>query len=430
MRLNKKTSLAAALVSLQVAALLTLFVPTASASFPPSEWVIGPRKKVAFLTFEGAVGPKRMTNLLRALETKRARATFFLPGSWVDHHKAVARLLQKSGQVLGNRGYGKASFTSLSSEAIQQSISQAQTALQNVGADPAPFLRAPRGERDLRVLQVAASMGYRSVRWTAHPGAGRPGGVARRAVRKAQLGSIISLDLARNSNRQAVPKIIDGLRRRGFRLRGVGALQSAHAIDWTVTLKSGASGPEVAYLQDQLKATSYPAGPSDGNFGYATEEAVFAFEKVYGLTRDGVVTPAQMTQIALEQRPTVRDRGYKKMINIDISRQVLFEVSNGRVKHTMPISSGSEEYYEQDGETHKAHTPRGDWSVTRKIQGEHESDLGVLYDPVYFVGGYAMHGSPSVPTYPASHGCVRMPMYVSRAFYNRHEVGEFVWVHD
>jgi hypothetical protein len=213
-------------------------------------------------------------------------------------------------------------------------------------------------------------------------------------------------------------------------LRGVGPLQGAHAIDWNVTLKSGASGPEVSYLQDQLKATSYPAGQTDGNFGYATEEAVFAFEKVFGMTRDGVVTPDEMTRIALEPRPTVRDRGYKKMINIDVSRQVLFEVSHGKVQHTMPISSGSEEYYTQDGSTHKAHTPRGDWSVTRKIRGEHESDLGVLYDPVYFVGGYAMHGSPSVPTYPASHGCVRLPMYVSPAFYNRHEVGEFVWVHD
>jgi peptidoglycan/xylan/chitin deacetylase (PgdA/CDA1 family)/lipoprotein-anchoring transpeptidase ErfK/SrfK len=426
----KKILLAGALVVAQLTTSFTLLAPTASAGLPPSEWSIGPRKKVAFITFEGAVGPQRVLSLLKTLSRKRAHASFFFPGAWVAQHKPLARSINEAGHALGNRGYTKQSFTALSTDAMRDSISRAQAALQEVGADPAPYLRAPRGARDLRVLQVAGSMGYRSVRWTNHPGSGRPGSVARRAVRKAHLGSIISLDLARKSNRRAVGPIIDGLRKRGFNLRTVHRLRNVHAVRWDTTVKSGSSGPEVVYLQNQLKATSFPAGKSDGSFGYATEQAVYAFEKVYGLVRDGVVTPAQMTQIAVSTRPHARSRGYSKMINIDISRQVLFEVIHGRVKRTFPVSSGSEEQYQQDGETHTAHTPRGDFSVTRKIRGEHRSDLGVLYDPVYFYAGYAIHGSPSVPTYPASHGCVRIPMYLSPPFYNRHEVGEFVWVHD
>lgn len=404
--------------------------PSASAGLPPSEWSIGPRKKVAFLTFEGAVGPKRVISLMKTLSQKRAHASFFFPGAWVDQHHPLARSIHEAGHALGNRGYTKESFTSMSNEAVRNSIARAEDALQNVGADPAPFLRAPRGDRDMRVLQIAGSLGYRSVRWTAHPGSGRPSSVARRAVRRAHLGSIISLDLARRSNRKAAGSIIDGLRRRGFRLRTIRRLVGVHSVRWDVTLAAGSSGGEVTYLQNQLKATSFPASTSDGSFGYATQQAVYAFEKVNGLTRDGVVTPSQMTQIAVGQRPNARSRGYSKMINIDISRQVLFEVRDGRVKRTFPISSGSEQQYSQDGETHTAHTPRGDFSVTRKIKGEHHSDLGVLYDPVYFYGGYAIHGSPSVPTYPASHGCVRIPMYLSPGFYNRHEVGEFVWAHD
>jgi lipoprotein-anchoring transpeptidase ErfK/SrfK len=34
--------------------------------------------------------------------------------------------------------------------------------------------------------------------------------------------------------------------------------------------------------------------------------------------------------------------------------------------------------------------------------------LGRLYRPVYFYGGYAVHGSGSIPAYPASHGCARV----------------------
>ncbi|MFP5299042.1 MAG: L,D-transpeptidase family protein, partial [Actinomycetota bacterium] len=58
------------------------------------------------------------------------------------------------------------------------------------------------------------------------------------------------------------------------------------------------------------------------------------------------------------------------------------------------------------------------------------SRLGTLYDPSYFVGGYAFHGSPSVPTYPASHGCIRLPMYLSRPFFDRNPVGRYVFIHD
>jgi lipoprotein-anchoring transpeptidase ErfK/SrfK len=41
------------------------------------------------------------------------------------------------------------------------------------------------------------------------------------------------------------------------------------------------------------------------------------------------------------------------------------------------------------------------------VDGLDEAPLGTLYRPLYFVGGWAVHGSPSVPGYPASHGCVR-----------------------
>ncbi|HEX2195305.1 MAG TPA: L,D-transpeptidase family protein, partial [Actinomycetota bacterium] len=202
-------------------------------------------------------------------------------------------------------------------------------------------------------------------------------------------------------------------------------------VRWDVTLNAGDSGAEVAYLQKTLAEISYPAGRRDGSFGYATQQAVYAFEKVKGLTRDGVVTPQQMTQIATSRRPVVPSKGKPgSFVDVDISRQVLFEVRKGRVTHTLPISSGNEEYYTVDGQTYKAHTPRGSFTIERKIEGVRVSRLGKLYDPSYFVGGYAIHGSQSVPVYPASHGCVRIPMYVRKAFFRRTPIGKAVFVHD
>lgn len=419
--------------TLQVAAALALGASPASATpstFPPSEWVVGPQKRVAMITFDGQTKSKNLLEVLTKLETKKARASFFMAGAWIDHHQDKARLIRAQGNTLGNRGYTQTDFTKLDDDELRASIARAQDALNKVGAHPRPFLRAPKGARDARVLQVAGSMGYRSVRWTYHPKGGLAKKIARKVVHRAQAGAIISLDIWRKSHRKALGKIIDGLRRRHFTLKNVDALERVHAIRWDVTLGQGSSGSEVSYLQKTLHAISYPAGAQNGSFGYETYQATIAFEKTNGMARDGVVDPSEMTKIALAKRPPTPRKKGKTFVDVDISRQVLFEVKKKRVINTIPISSGNESYYEQDGQTYKAHTPRGDWSIVRKIPGWRTSRLGRLWYPSYFVGGFAIHGSTDVPTYPASHGCVRIPMYVTKGFYYRNPIGRPVFVHE
>ena len=68
--------------------------------------------------------------------------------------------------------------------------------------------------------------------------------------------------------------------------------------------------------------------------------------------------------------------------------------------------------------------------IERKIAGKRVSRLGTLWWPSYFVGGYAVHGSDSVPTYPASHGCVRIPRYLEQKFFYRNPVGMPLFVHE
>jgi peptidoglycan/xylan/chitin deacetylase (PgdA/CDA1 family)/lipoprotein-anchoring transpeptidase ErfK/SrfK len=432
--MKAKTSLAVALTAIQVAGLLALAVPArAAATFPPSEWVIGPQRRVVFLTLDGQTSSQNLLTVLEDLSTQGARASFFMSGSWVAHHPDKARLIRAGNHSMGNRGWSQAKFTSLSDAELRNSITQAQEALNAAGFYPRPFLRAPKGDRDLRVLQVAGSMGYRNVRWTYHTGGGLARKVAGKVIRSTRAGSIISLDIWRKSHRKALPMIVDGLRRKGFEFRTLEKLEGAHAIRWDVTLSSGSTGPEVQYLTKTLNATSYPAGGMDGNYGYSELEAVYAFEKVHGLARDGVVTPAQMTMLALKPRPAVPKPAVgdpKNYIDVDISRQVLFEVKKRRLVHTYPVSSGNEATYTSEGQTRQAHTPRGNFHIERKIQGERHGSLGTLYWPNYFIGGYAIHGSDSVPTYPASHGCVRIPRYLEQTFYYANPIGTPVFVHD
>ena len=428
--MRTKKRLAAALVAAQVSALLAASPAGAAAAFPPSEWVVAADKRIVMITLDGQTRSRAFLEVLETLDRKNAKASFFIPGSWIEHHKDKARRARVAGHALGNRGYGDAAFTSLSDDQLRSSIERAEDALNSVGAGPKPFLRPPKGLRDARVLRVAGSVGYRSVRWTFRARGGLARKVKRRVVRSAQRGSIISLDIWRKSHRRALPGIIDGLRRRGFDLRTIEGLTNVHAIRWDVTLRAGNTGPEVRFLQKMLLRNTYPAGATDGSFGYSTLQAAYAFEKTKGLTRDAVITPEQMTLLATKGTPKAPRRSPGRYVDIDISRQVLFEIRRGKVKHTLPISSGNEEYYTVDGQTYKAHTPRGDFTIERKIAGKRVSRLGTLWWPSYFVGGYAVHGSDSVPTYPASHGCVRIPRYLEQKFFYRNPIGTPLYVHE
>ncbi len=119
-------------------------------------------------------------------------------------------------------------------------------------------------------------------------------------------------------------------------------------------------------------------------------------------------------------------------VEIDLKRQMAQFWKDGRLLRVLPVSTGSGAHYcvpkDKGGGCDTAVTPGGSYRADRKIQGVRESALGSLYDPVYFYGGIAIHGSPSVPAAPASHGCVRVPMWESGWVYSTVELGEPVYV--
>jgi lipoprotein-anchoring transpeptidase ErfK/SrfK len=130
------------------------------------------------------------------------------------------------------------------------------------------------------------------------------------------------------------------------------------------------------------------------------------------------------------KRPKPRESGYAH-VEIDLSRQVLFMVdSDGQVSRILPISSGNGELFTADGWTRPAVTPVGRFAVYRKVAGWRKSSLGLLYYPSYIVGGVAIHGSPFVPANPASHGCIRIPMFAAKEFFELTAVGTMVLVYE
>ncbi|WP_402461953.1 L,D-transpeptidase family protein [Isoptericola aurantiacus] len=171
----------------------------------------------------------------------------------------------------------------------------------------------------------------------------------------------------------------------------------------------GASGAEVRAVQQRLVDLGYYLPSVDGSFGPMTQQAVWAFQKAAGLYRDAVVGPK--TQDALDRGVTpqpVSSSG--KVVEIDLDRQLLLAVEDGRVVRTVNASSGNGDTFEAKGRTYRATTPTGTFAVYMERDYLHEStlELGSMYRPKYFTGGIAVHGSGSIPPYAASHGCIRV----------------------
>jgi hypothetical protein len=162
-------------------------------------------------------------------------------------------------------------------------------------------------------------------------------------------------------------------------------------------LRPDASGPEVLALQRRLSDLGYWLGTPDGRYGSSTEHAVTAFQKLAGLGRDGVAGPATMRALDHATRPRPR-AGSGNAIEVDLARQVVLLVVDGRTEWVLDASTGRV----------AGTTPTGRYTIFRQVDGYDPGPLGVLYRPKYFNGGVAVHGFPDVPPYPASHGCVRV----------------------
>ncbi len=170
-------------------------------------------------------------------------------------------------------------------------------------------------------------------------------------------------------------------------------------------------------VQSLLQAARYDINVADGSFGDQTFHAVMAFQKANGLARTGRVSAQTLDALrsGLTPPPIVPDGGPDR-IEVSLPKQYLALYRGGALLRILSISTGDGRPFctldPETGETacDKAITPPGSFRVTRRVIGWRESKLGLMYNPLYFNGGIAVHGAPSVPGRPASHGCVRIPM--------------------
>ena len=211
------------------------------------------------------------------------------------------------------------------------------------------------------------------------------------------------------------------------------------AADIPLVAVGQSDGDETARVQTRLLELGFWLQATDGDYGLTTSQAVMAFQKFHGLDATASVDEqtAALLSAGAERATGLADAG--TLVEIDKARQLLFIVEDGLAVWTLNSSTGSEVPYEavNDKDPTKiekgdAVTPVGLYHTEReRPDGWWAGDLGEIYRPKYFVGGIAVHGSNSIPNYPASHGCVRVSVPAMDFIWESDlmPLGINVWVH-
>ena len=185
---------------------------------------------------------------------------------------------------------------------------------------------------------------------------------------------------------------------------------------------------ETRDAERSLAQLGYWTGPVDGVFDPATRFALIAFQKYEQRPVTGELTAGEIQAIRNGAKPLPRDGDYEH-VEVDVDRQVLmiFDAKGG--VRVLPVSTGTDKPFFYDGQESIAYTPRGRFVIYDKGVGWDKLFPGMYYAN-YISGGIAIHGYTSVPNAPASHGCIRIPVFAAAEVSKILPLGTIVLVYD
>jgi hypothetical protein len=207
-----------------------------------------------------------------------------------------------------------------------------------------------------------------------------------------------------------------------FALPADGGL-AAHTVETRVsvrtrTLAVGATGPYVRGMLTGLRRLAIRIPGMGSRFTTQVKDSVMAFQKAYRLPRTYVFTSANWRR--LDGARTIRPRRSSPSthIEVDKGRQILMIVKNGKVVGLIAVSTGA-----------TGNTPEGSFRIRTKYPFTTSGYGGILVRTMGFVGNFAIHGYSPVPPYPASHGCIREPIWACYWVYDQSWVGEALYIY-
>lgn len=184
------------------------------------------------------------------------------------------------------------------------------------------------------------------------------------------------------------------------------------------TLRVGSRGADVRMMLRQLRRLRFRVPSVSRTLTRNHADAIMAFQKAYGLRRTYVFGRAEWRRLDRARVLKARYSTPRLHIEINKTKQILMVVKYGKPVGIIHVSTGA-----------TGNTPVGRHRILWKAYSAPTPYGGLLYWDMEFYPSFAMHAYPSVPPYPASHGCVRQPNWVAPWTYRNSYVGETVYVY-
>jgi lipoprotein-anchoring transpeptidase ErfK/SrfK len=162
-----------------------------------------------------------------------------------------------------------------------------------------------------------------------------------------------------------------------------------------------------------------PTSQVDGRLGPRTRDAITAFQQWHGLTPDGIAGPRTLAKLSTAATPRPASKGPSRRIEVYRGKGITLLIDNGSVTRVIHSSAGKRGF----------ETPAGSYRIVRKVLKDWSRPYRAWMPYAsYFHGGYALHEG-NVPTYPESHGCVRLTSWDAADAYRFATVGTVVVVY-
>ena len=184
------------------------------------------------------------------------------------------------------------------------------------------------------------------------------------------------------------------------------------------TLSAGAKGPYVKGMLTALSGLRFRIPGMGSTFTSKVKDSVMAFQKAYGLSRTYVFNTACWRKIDGARLIKARHASPGTHLEVDKGRQIAMVVKGGKPYGIICVSTGA-----------TGNTPEGTFHIQQKHSYTTSGFGGILVRTMGFVGNFAMHGYTPVPPYPASHGCVREPIWACYWMYDQSWVGETLYIY-
>jgi len=205
-------------------------VPAGSQPKPHAIYKVQTDKPVLALTFDISWGTKVPGPVMDILKKKNVKSTFFLSGPWVKKHPEFPKRLVAEGHEIGSHGYKHVNYSQYSREWVKKDIMAAHEAIKEVTGVIPSLIRTPNGDWNEMVLSVAEELGYKVIQWSDDSLDWKKDRtvdhIVNRVLEKAHPGAIILMHASDTCDRtpEALPRVIDGLREKGYRLITVSEL--------------------------------------------------------------------------------------------------------------------------------------------------------------------------------------------------------------